>query len=535
MATTTALLETTVGPSELGSTSFVPNATMHTYVDEHADCASCYLFIFLLLSMASYRIGQWASHLKMLALTGYLITGILAGPDILHILSRPEIDDLRFIDRLALALIAFTAGAELYLPHLYQFLPSLLRIVTATTIVGLVGFFVVAFVAAPLTDFMDRLSPGQQATVALLGAVISVASSPLATIAIINKHRAKGPYGQMALGVVLLKDAVVIVLYAVVVHVAFGVFTDDGRPDNGLIVLYVIGELILTVLIGLAMTPFLYALARLDANRLDQFARQRIFRGWTQPLLYDRFLAGNFQLFRGGLLLAAAYGLYEAQRALRDHASIHIQYSLACMTATATLINYKKDLRLMWSLHEMIQSIAPYVFTTFFTYVGMSFDFMLLGNVVGAAVLLFVVRIVCLFVGGYVGCWWANEPARHGQFAFLAMIMQAGAGMAYATFLEDEFHTEGWGPSFATMTVFMILLAQVIGPRTLKWALLHFKEAEKRRTRSLKRSADESDDDSDEDDDGDGEPYEDFMAYDPFAIHSNLVGSRRPSWRAHHS
>lgn len=128
------------------------------------------------------------------------------------------------------------------------------------------------------------------------------------------------------------------------------------------------------------------------------------------------------------MLLGLGYAVFLVERALRD-AHIYIQFSLVCMTgrlglcdrammthggwwwwsqtvrmhpchslssrsslsfvvihchspaATAVLINYKKDVQLVWKLHSVIQAIAPYTYTVFFTFIGVSFDFGILPDV----------------------------------------------------------------------------------------------------------------------------------------------------------
>eukprot|EP00045_Choanoeca_perplexa_P010764 m.111468 g.111468 ORF g.111468 m.111468 type:complete len:560 (-) comp15385_c0_seq3:929-2608(-) len=491
-------------------------------MSESSSCDVCYLFIFLLLCLSSFSIGQWISHYKVLALTGYLIVGILSGPWVLDIVKPSDIERLEWIDRLAMALISLTAGAELYYPHLVAFLPTLKRVVTSLTVLGFLLVFLVGWAAAPLVDYMQDVGSNGKVTLAILAAVISLASSPVSTIAIINKNHARGPYGQMALGVALIKDVVVIALYAVAMHVAFRVFTDDGRPANGgVFFLRMLGELLLTLVLGVVLAPIVGVVLWVDSDRVDRFARKHLFVGRFLVGVYERFFVGTFREFTGAVLLGLGYGVFLLERALRKHADIYIQFSLVCMTGTAVLINYKKDVQLVWKLHSVIQAIAPYTYTVFFTYIGASFDFGVLPNVIGYAFLLFATRVFGLFIGGWLGCHWADQPTGQGKLAFLAFVMQAGAGMALAKFIEDDFRSEPWATEFSTTVVFVIFVGQLVGPRTLKWGLLHFKEAEhKRRRKSSKHETDGSDsEDSDVEED---DPYRHALNYTTWRMQTGL-------------
>ena len=82
-------------------------------------------------------------------------------------------------------------------------------------------------------------------------------------------------------------------------HVAFRVFTDDGRPDNGgIFFLRMLGELLLTLVLGVLLAPIIGLVLWVDADRLDQFARKHVFVG-RLLVVYERFFVGNFKVWDG--------------------------------------------------------------------------------------------------------------------------------------------------------------------------------------------------------------------------------------------
>ena len=73
---------------------------------------------FFIIAMASRQIGQWFFNAKLPFITGYLFAGVIVGPFVLDIIPKGAIKDLRFIDQISLAVIAFAAGSELHIQEL---------------------------------------------------------------------------------------------------------------------------------------------------------------------------------------------------------------------------------------------------------------------------------------------------------------------------------------------------------------------------------------------------------------------------------
>ncbi|NIP90199.1 MAG: sodium:proton exchanger, partial [Gammaproteobacteria bacterium] len=59
--------------------------------------------------------GELARLISLPRITGYLIAGMICGPYVLDLIDPDVIENLKTVDDLALALIAFTAGGELHL------------------------------------------------------------------------------------------------------------------------------------------------------------------------------------------------------------------------------------------------------------------------------------------------------------------------------------------------------------------------------------------------------------------------------------
>src|SRR3954471_18350681 len=58
-------------------------------------------------------VGEAGEHLKLPRLTGYLLVGMCFGPSVLNLVTPAMANQLRLVNGLATALIAFSAGMEL--------------------------------------------------------------------------------------------------------------------------------------------------------------------------------------------------------------------------------------------------------------------------------------------------------------------------------------------------------------------------------------------------------------------------------------
>lgn len=76
------------------------------------------LVALLTLSFVWFPAGRLASRLKLPLITGYMIAGVISGPDVLGLLSSDGLGNLRTINHLCLSIIALAAGAELQISEL---------------------------------------------------------------------------------------------------------------------------------------------------------------------------------------------------------------------------------------------------------------------------------------------------------------------------------------------------------------------------------------------------------------------------------
>lgn len=81
--------------------------------------------IFTLLAIASGQIGKYITRWRLPLISGYILAGIVMGPYVLKLLDAQAVVDLRIVDEMALAFIAFSAGTHLYLPDIRHHIKSI--------------------------------------------------------------------------------------------------------------------------------------------------------------------------------------------------------------------------------------------------------------------------------------------------------------------------------------------------------------------------------------------------------------------------
>ncbi len=407
-----------------------------------------FLIGFAIVALASKQIAQFFVKARLPLITGFLFTGILAGPYVLGLIPAGAVENLRFVDEFSLAFIAFAAGSELCLTELRGRLRSIKWVTVAQVIATFVLGSVTTLALAGFVPFMQEMSFTGRIAVSLLAGAILVARSPSSAIAIVNELRAKGPFTQMVLGVTMVTDIVVIVLFATSSSIADGLLTDVGL-DLGFVAL-------------LATDLLLAAGAGYVLGRVLRFILARHVRS----------------IIKIGAILLVGYGAFLLSHHVRvlSHrylpAEILLEPLLVCMIAGFMITNYTPFRE---EFDQILHDAGPPIYVAFFTLTGASLALDLLVKTWAIALALFAVRLVSIFAGSFSGGAIAGDPPRFNRVSWMAFVTQAGVGLGLAKEVAVEF--PGWGSAFATMIISVIVVNQIVGPPLFKWAVNLVKES----------------------------------------------------------
>lgn len=205
------------------------NADAHPFVQFNGLVNGSW-FIFMVVSFASSILGGFVRPIGLPMITGYMFIGILVGPYLLDMVHSYHVPDLAYVTQTALAYIAFSAGSELYLPELRSlFKPIVWLTFTTGTICYLVCAFIVwAMSSSVLMVWMNEYSSQCRLMISLTIGSIMVARSPASAIAVVRELNAHGPLTSVMLGVTVVGDVVVLLLFTLSSSLALAVCSGDG-------------------------------------------------------------------------------------------------------------------------------------------------------------------------------------------------------------------------------------------------------------------------------------------------------------------
>lgn len=407
-----------------------------------------FLVGFVIVAIAANQIAKVFQKIKFPLITGLIITGITAGSSVLNFIPSDAIDKLHFLNEIALAIIAFSAGSELYLKDLRSRIQSIKWMTIGQLIITFVASSIVIYFAADSIPFMADLSTKSKIAISILFGTIFVARSPSSAIAVINEMRANGPFTKTAMGVTVVKDVLVIILFAICFSIAKAFINGDEIGLLFLAVLFL--ELIASFGIGYLLGKFLQI-----------------------PFNYK--IPHSIKVF---LILAIGYGVYVFAYYVKLETSIYLHHEfvleplLICIIGSFVLTNYSKH-RIEFS--KLLNEISPFIYIIFFTLTGASLSLQVLYSVFGIAFALFFLRLLTMFFGGIFGVYAAKDKKEYRFIAWMPYLTQAGVALGLATIISDEFPT--WGHEFETIIIAIIVINQLIGPPLFKWSLNFVKES----------------------------------------------------------
>ena len=402
---------------------------------------------FGIVAVASSHISKLFQRIHLPIITGVLFIGILSGPYLINLIPHESIPKLSFINDVALSFIAFAAGAELYLNELRNRFNSIKWITLGQIISTFVLSGIVVFLIADLIPYMKDMGIVEKISISFLTGAVFVARSPASAIAVINELRAKGPFTQTVLGVTVIKDFIVIILFGVTLNISETLI--KGEELHIVAFLIILIELVLSVTLGFLFHYILSLILKLKIEKR-----------------YKTFLV----LFSGYGVYQFSYFIRHISAELGRH-EIFLEPLLICILASFIITNYTRNRA---EFIRIISDIGPHVYVAFFTLTGASMQLDVLAAAWLAALLFFVIRLVTIIIGAYAGGMLAQDPSRFNKVGWMPYVTQAGVALGLATIIANEFPK--WGPEFATVIIAVIVVNQFIGPPLFKYALRYVGE-----------------------------------------------------------
>ena len=398
--------------------------------------------------LASYTIGGLVGQIRLPHITGYLIAGLVFGPSLAAALSALDlpppfdrgilndevIEQLELFDSLAVALIALTAGGELKLEGLKKGFAAITSIILSQIVaigVLVTGFFWLISGAVPYVGLPGVEGLPMMAAIAV-GAMVSsvaLATSPAATIAVIMESRASGPMTRNVLSVVVLKDVIVVVAFAIA-QVILAQQIGMGAIEGGLGE-YLLKHIVFSIVFGAVAVGGLMA-------------------------LYIRYVNQELLIFVVGVVYLVTF---ICQRLGWDPV-------LVFLAAGFGVANFSKSGH---TLIETVERLSLPVYVVFFTLAGAKLHLDELRQVAVFALGLAAVRVLALYSGTKVGGRLARADEATRTFGWMGFVSQAGVSILLAAIVGNNFGE--LGRSLETLIIGGVAINELIGPVLFKMGL----------------------------------------------------------------
>ncbi len=379
--------------------------------------------------LAAHAFGLLLRPLGLPMVSAYLILGLLAGPQVLGLITHDAVEDLGLINGIALALIAMTAGGELVVSQIRPLMRSIVSITVAQMVIIAGGMALLLHFLREMLPFAAGADAGPMIAVCLLGGVLAVANSPATTIAVMTETESAGRFTDTVLGITVLKDVLLILLFGVVFALV-EVLVEPEAPmalrDLGAIAL----GLGLSVLAGLGLA---FALAPL----LSRVGRQL-------PLLVV-----------GVAILVAA-----AARPLG------LDPLILCIAMGFAIRNFTERGR---QLIRGVEHVSPLIYAVFFTMVGAGLDLGALRLMWFVATMLVLARGALTFAASWAGSRLVEDEPTVRRWGWTGFVAQAGVTLGLVLLVAERF--PGWGDDFKTLIVAAVAVNQLVGPILFKIGL----------------------------------------------------------------
>lgn len=392
------------------------------------------LLTFGFLILAAYTVGEIASSLRLPKIVGYLVAGVVFGPSVLDTVTATGVTNLTLVSQLAIALIAFLAGAELQWSEVRERGVLLLKIMTAELLFAFVALSLFLWAVQDLIPFLQDQPNATVVAFSLLFAAIAIVHSPAVTMALLSETQShdaepRSAVARTTLGVVLLADVAVVLLFSAVLAIARVLAPPTGSVATaslGMVVWEITGAILVGALLGLAVAAYL------------------------------RFVGRELMFFA---VLVAFFGLELARFA-------HVELLLMLLVAgfvTENLSRHGEVLR-----HAMERSAAP-VFVVFFALSGAKINLADVAPLLPLVLPIALVRAGALWAGTRVGARWAGASAEEGRYVWMGLVSQAGVAIGLAAIVAEAYGE--LGVYMQALLLGLIAVNETVGPILFRRAL----------------------------------------------------------------
>lgn len=380
--------------------------------------------------IAATLTGSQFERARLPRVSGYLLFGLLCGPYLGNVITRPMARELQILNGVAIALIALIAGLELN----YASLKS--RLTTMSLMGGLTLLFMylvllpVIWLAWPWLPIAPELHGLARLAVACVVTTLVVSFSPTVTIAVIADTRARGPLCETVLAIVVIADLALIVFFTLAMQFVRWTAGLGGAGDVGLLVRLtweIFGSLAFGAVLGAVFSLYIRYIGRELTVAL--LALCVVFAELGPGLAFEPLLA------------ALAAGLVIENIGGRQADALRIAVERGSLP----------------------------VLVVFFAAAGASLSLDALALVGGAAAAISLLRLGLVRGSTLLAARVTGLDRSIANGAWMGLVSQAGVTLGLTILAAQEFPV--WGRRIESLLVALIAMHELIGPILFRAAL----------------------------------------------------------------
>jgi CPA2 family monovalent cation:H+ antiporter-2 len=353
------------------------------------------LHLLLILLAAAVAVVVLCRILKLPAMLGYLIVGILIGPHALGWI--PDAPETRHLAEFGVVFLMFSIGLEFSLARLRAMQKLVFGLGTAQVVATMVLVMVSSLVFG--MDWRAGLA---------LGGILAMSSTAIVSKMLVERAEVSTPHGQKVMGVLLFQDLAVVPLIILIPAL------DAGGA-----------ELSYTVMLAVVKAVFVLSALLLFG--------QRLLRPWFHLVAQQK----SSELFMLNVLL---FTLGMAWLTELSGLSMALGAFVAGMLISETEYRYQVE--------EDIKPFRDVLLGLFFVTIGMMLDVHAIVNGWGWILLLLLILlpfkalVVALLVRGFAGSWGSAIRtgiglAQAGEFGFVLLTLAGGSNLLPADVMQN--------------------------------------------------------------------------------------------------
>lgn len=371
-----------------------------------------------LLFATGLLFSLFAKKVKLPSVTGYLVGGLLVGPNVLNLVSHHTLETLMVFSNIALGFIAFSIGSE--------FKISYFKKVGVTPVV--IAFLEAVGAVMIVTGVMLLL--GNDLSFSLMIGSIASATAPAATIMVIRQYKAKGPVSETLLSVVAIDDAAALICFGFALAITNNLNNANSNMLEMLLSPFI--EIIVSLVIGLALGLLLSYVIR-----------------------YFKDNANRNSLVIAIILLALGLSVI-----------FHASSLLVCMVLGAVYCNLSTTSE---KVMQLVDEMTPPLFMLFFVLSGAELNPAIIPTIGVLGSVYIIARVIGKYLGSYAGAVVTKAPENVRKYLGPCLIPQAGVAIGLSLIAQAAVPSHG--QTIRAIILCATLIYELVGPYITKVTL----------------------------------------------------------------